>query len=348
MSKLTFPRRRGAAALALASSAILLASCAGGTGSTDGGDNGAAAGGEITLDFSSSQSEAVPNYFCGMELFKERIEAADVGITVNLFPSSQLGPDTERVASLQSGDLDMDLQEAGLSTVYPQVGILGAAYIFDDVDHAFDWIDNHSEEFRNGISDQTGITIIDGWYYGSRTFTANDPIYGPDDLKGMTIRFPDTPQYLANAAALGANAVAVAYEEIYVALQQGIADGQENPVVGTKSASYDEVQDYISLNDHQISIHWVSMSNETLAKLSDEQRDAVFETIRGIRAENRECVEEETESILDDWRQNGPLTVIEADEVDRAAFIKSAEEYFQTYYTGDDLEFYNAVRATAK
>lgn len=340
MSKSKLTRRGGVAALALASSVVLLAGCA-----ADG--NGGEPGGDITLSFSSSQAESVPNYFCGMALFKERIEAEDIGITVDLFPSSQLGPDTERVASLQSGDLDMDLQEAGLATVYPQVGILGAAYIFDDVDHAFDWIDNHSEEFRTGFNETTGVTIIDGWYYGSRTFSSQDPIYGPDDLSGMTMRFPDTPQYLANAAALGANAVAVAYEEVYVALQQGIADGQENPVVGTKSASYDEVQNYVSLNNHQISIHWVTISDRTLDRMNDEQRDAVFNTIREIRSENRECVEEETESILEEWRANGPVDVIEEDEVDRAAFIESAEAYFQGHYSGDDLEFYTSIRETA-
>lgn len=341
-------RRGGVAALALSSAVALLTGCAAGGSTGSSGNAAGETGGEITLSFSSSQAESVPNFFCGMELFKERIEAEDIGISVDLFPASQLGPDTERVASLQSGDLDMDLQEAGLATVYPQVGILGAAYVFDDVDHAFDWIDNHSEDFRTKFNEATDVTIIDGWYYGSRTFSSNDPIYGPDDLDGMTIRFPDTPQYLANAEALGANAVAVAYEEIYVALQQGIADGQENPVVGTKSASYDEVQNYISLNNHQVSIHWVTISDKTLEKLSDEQREAVFSTIQDIRAENRECVEEETETILDEWRANGPLEVINEEDVDRAAFIESAEAYFQDYYTGDDLKFYNSIRETAK
>ncbi|MFT4470509.1 TRAP transporter substrate-binding protein DctP [Arthrobacter sulfonylureivorans] len=334
-----FLRRLGSG-IALTAAAGLLAGCGAG-GSTE-------AGGDITISFASSQSEATPNFFCGMELFKERIEAKDLGITVELFPSSQLGPDAERVANIQSGDLDMDLQEAGLASVYPHVGILGAAYVFDDVDHAFNWIDNHSEEFRTGFNEATDMTIIDGWYYGSRTFSSNEPIRSPQDLAGMQIRFPDTPQYLANAEAMGANPVAVAYEEVYVALQQGIADGQENPVVGTKTASYDEVQKYVSLNNHQVSIHWVTMSDATLEKLSDEQREAVFETVKEIRPENRKCVEDETEEILNDWRENGPLTVIEADEVDREAFASSAEKYFKSHYTGDDLAFYESIRASAK
>lgn len=334
--------RRLTAGFAVGSAAVMLAACGSGSG------DGAESEGDITIDFASSQAESVPNFFCGMELFKERIEERDIGITVDLFPASQLGPDTERIAQLQSGDIDMDLQEAGLATVYPQVGILGAAYVFDDVDHAFNWIDNHSEDFRTGFNEASDVTIIDGWYYGSRTFSSNTPIYGPEDLENQTIRFPDTPQYLANADALGANSVAVAYEEIYIALQQGIADGQENPVVGTKADSLDEVQKYVSLNNHQISIHWVTISDKTLEELSDEQKDAIFEVVHEIRPENRECVEEETNKILDDWRENGPVEVIEEDEIDRQAFIENAEAFFQDYYTGEDLEFYNSIRESAE
>ncbi|WP_413542555.1 TRAP transporter substrate-binding protein DctP [Citricoccus nitrophenolicus] len=331
----------GIAALAVIG---LVSACGNGGGGEAGAGN---EGGEITLQFASSQSQATPNYYCGMELFKERIESQDLGITVDLFPDSQLGPDTERVASLQSGDIDMDLQEAGMASVYPQVGILGAAYVFDDVDHAFNWIDNHSEDFKTGFNEATDLTIIDGWFYGNRTFSSNEPIRSPEDLAGMQIRFPDTPQYLANAEALGANAVAVAYEEVYVALQQGIADGQENPVVGTKTASYDEVQNYVALNNHQVSIHWVTISDATLEQMSQEQQDAVFETVRDIRAENRECVDQETDEILQDWRDNGPLEVIEEDEVDREAFITQSEDYFRNHYTGEDLEFYESIRETS-
>lgn len=327
----------------------LTATAALGMGLTACGDSGGGeAGGDITLQFASSQSPDQPNYYCGMELFKERIEEQDLGITVDLFPSSQLGPDAERVSQIQSGDIDLDLQEAGMTTVYPQLGILGAAYVFDDVDHAFNWIDEHSEEFRQDFSDATDMTIIDGWYYGSRTFSSNEPIRTPDDLQGQLIRFPDTPQYLANAEAMGAQSVAVAYEEIYVALQQGIADGQENPVVGTATGSYDEVQDYVSLNNHQISIHWVTLSNQTLEQLSDEQREAVFTTVHEIRDENRQCVDEETEEVLQEWRDSGQLTVIEEDEVDRQAFIDKAQDYFENHYTGEDLEFYQSIRDSAE
>lgn len=330
-------KRIGTAAFAMAATAGLLTACSGGGG----GD----AEGEITIQFASSQSEATPNFYCGMELFKERIEEQDLGINVELFPSSQLGPDAERVSGLQSGDIDMDLQEAGMASVYSQLGILGAAYIFDDVDHAFDWIDNDSEDFRTKFNEASDLTIIDGWYYGTRTFTSNDPIRSPEDLEGMQVRFPDTPQYLANAEAMGANAVAVAYEEIYVALQQGIADAQENPVVGTKTDSLDEVQDYVNLNDHQVSIHWVTISDQTLEQMTDEQREAVFETVKEIRPENRQCVDEETQEILDDWEANGPLEVI--DDVDREAFISKAEDFFNEYYDGEDLEFYQSIRATS-
>jgi TRAP-type C4-dicarboxylate transport system substrate-binding protein len=146
---------------------------------------------------------------------------------------------------------------------------------------------------------------------------------------------------------MGITPVAVANEEIYVALQQGIAEGQENPVVATHSQSFDEILKAISLNNHQVGIHWLVVSENTYDKLSDEQAALLDETLHGIRAENRECVETETNEILDEYRADSAYTVVEEDEVDKAAFIEQAEEFFSDYYDGERLELYESIREMA-
>lgn len=332
-------RKYGVSAVAFASCSLLLAACSGGGGGT---------GDEVTLSLGTSQPEATPNFYCGAELLKERVEEADVGVAIDLFPSSQLGPDSERFTSLQSGDIDIDLQgSSGLSATFPPIGVLDAAYGFEDVDHTFDWVDNHSQELFDEFHEETGATIIDGWYFGTRTFSSTEPIRNPDDLSKLQMRFPDSPAHLMNAEALGANDVAVAVEEVYTALQQGVVQGQENPVVATKSESYDEVLDYMNLNNHLIGIHWVVISDQALDRLNEEQQEIIFETVKEIRPENRDCVDQETEEVLDEWRADGPLTVIEEDEIDQAAFIEKAEEYFHDKYTGAELELYEQIRSTA-
>ena len=338
-------RRRIAAALALPMSLVLIAGC-----STEGNPPPPAAGEnpKITLKIGSSQPETQPNFYCGMKLLKERVEAQNLNITLDLFPNSQLGPDAERFSSVQAGDIDMDLQGgSAMSTAFPKIGVLDAAYAFNDIDHFFKWIDENGKDFFADFNGATDTTIIDAWYFGMRTFTATAPIRKPEDLASLKIRFPNTPQFLANAKALGANAVAIAVEELYLALQQGIAQGQENPVVATHAQKFDEVLKVASLTNHQVGTHYVVISDKSLAKMSQAQKDALFKAVHDIRAENRKCVDDETKKVLDGWRADSTRTVIEVDQVDRQAFITKAEAYFNTFYKGANLTLYKDIRASA-
>ena len=337
-------RRRLAATLVAAMSLVLAAGC-----TTD--SNSPPAAGEnprVTIKIGSSQPETQPNFYCGMKLLKERVEALNLNLTLDLFPSSQLGPDAERFSGVQAGDIDMDLQGgSAMSTAFPKIGVLDAAYAFNDIDHFFKWIDQNGQEFFKDFNGATDTTIIDAWYFGMRTFTATAPIRKPEDLASLKIRFPNTPQFLANAKALGANAVATAIEELYLALQQGVAQGQENPVVATHAQKFDEILKVASLTNHQVGAHWVVISDKTLAKMSQAQKDALFKAVRDIRAENRRCVDDETKKVLDGWRADSSRTVVEVDQVDRQAFISKAEAYFKTYYKGANLTLYQSIRASA-
>jgi tripartite ATP-independent transporter DctP family solute receptor len=303
----------------------------------------------LTLKIGSSQPETQPNFYCGMKLLKERIEAqAGLNLTIDMFPNSQLGPDAERFAGVQSGDIDIDLQGgSAMSTAFPKIGVLDAAYAFNDIDHFFKWTDQSGKEFFAEFNTATDTTILDAWYFGMRTFTATKPIRKPGDLSGLKVRFPNTPQFLANAEALGANAVAIAVEELYLALQQGVAQGQENPVVATHAQKFDEILKSASLTNHQVGVHFVVVSDKTLDKMSQPQKDALTKAVHDIRAENRKCVDDETEKVLDGWRADSTRTVVEIDQVDRAAFISKAEAYFNSHYTGDNLTLYQSIRASA-
>ncbi|GIE94227.1 TRAP transporter substrate-binding protein DctP [Paractinoplanes rishiriensis] len=304
---------------------------------------------KLSLKIGSSQPESQPNYYCGMKLLKERIEAQQgLNLTIDTFPNSQLGPDAERFAGVQSGDIDIDLQGgSAMSTAFPKIGVLDAAYAFNDIDHFFKWVDQNGEAFFTEFNGATNTTILDAWYFGMRTFTATKPIRQPADLAGLKIRFPNTPQFLANAKALGANAVAIAVEELYLALQQGIAQGQENPVVATHAQKFDEILKVASLTNHQVGAHYVVVSDKTLDKMSQPQKDALAKAVHDIRAENRKCVDDETAKVLDGWRGDSTRTVVEIDQVDRDAFIGKAEAYFNTHYTGANLELYKSIRASA-
>ena len=353
-------RSRLATAIALPMSAFLLVACASGeapapAGGADdtseetteeveaGSDNP-----EVTLRIASTPGTADPVYYCGLEVLEEQVESAGVGISIDLFPESQLGPDTERFPALQAGDIDIDLQGASaLSNSYPLIGTLDAAYVFDNVDHKFDWIDNNSDELFQGWEEATGTTILNGWLFGLRTFSSTEPIYGPDDLASLRIRFPNSPAFIANAEALGANPVSIAFEEVYNALSTGLAEGQETPVATTNAQSFNEPLSYVSLNNHQVGIQWLVMNTEKLNSLTDEQRDVLVGAIGDIRTSHRQCLEDATQDILDEWTSSGEMTVIPTEEIDMEAFISGAEAYFSENFEGEQLELYQSIRATA-
>lgn len=347
---ITLRNKRTVAVLAAAAAtALVITGCSDGGG---GNGNGGAAdnGGDVTLTVSLTQNEQTPNYYCGIDLLKERLEGADKGFTVDLYPSSQLGPHADRFPQLQSGDIDVDLLGGSeLSTTFEQIAAVDAAYAFDDTDHLFDWIDNGSEDLFDAFHQATGVKIVDGWLFGNRTFTTKGvEVRSPDDLAGVPIRFPDSPGFLANAEALGVDSpVSVAVEEIYTALQQGIAVGQENPIVATHSSSFDEVLDTVILNEHNIGVQFTLVSDKTYEKLNEEQTELLESTLHEIRAENRTCVEDETNEILDGYRADDAFTVIEKEDIDIDAFIKNAEKFFSSHYSGETLEAYESIRAMA-
>ena len=101
------------------------------------------------------------------------------------------------------------------------------------------------------------------------------------------------------------------------------------------------------LNNHQVGIHWILVSDKTYEKMSEEQTALLEETIHEIRPENRDCVDEATEEILDEYRANDAMTVIETEDIDMDAFISQRRSSSRSYFTGENLEAYKAIRDMA-
>jgi TRAP-type transport system periplasmic protein len=329
---------RWAALLPVAAHGLVTA--CGGDGASDNGEGGDGP----TLSFANSYTEDHPHTRCGIDAVAEEVSDADVGMEIDTFPNSQLGDNTETFDSVMSGDIDLDVQgSAALGTAYEPIGVFDSAYTFDDADHMFDFFDSEaSDGLKADFESATGTRILDVWYFGDRHFTANDPIRSPEDLDGLRMRFPDTPIYLANAEAMGANATAVAFEEVYLALQQGTVDGQENPIPTISGDSFDEVQSHISLTSHQIGSQMIVVSGETWDSLDGEQQDALQEAVSEVRELNRECIEEDEAEILSEWENSGEMEVV--DDVDVDAFREAAHAYFDDYFEGEEHELYTAIR----
>jgi tripartite ATP-independent transporter DctP family solute receptor len=337
-------RSRTAASAAVILSLALLTACGG-----SGDDPGDAGGSEVELVLAHSYTEDQPQHTCGAQVIKEEAEAADVGITVEVYPNSQLGGDADRIASVQSGDVDIDIQGASaLAAVHEPAGVVDATYVFDDAAHLVRFFtDGSADQLEQDFKDASGgVSILGAWSAGARQFTANEAIREPADLDGLRMRFPGSAQYLLNAQALGAEATEVAYEELYLALQQGVVDGQENPLTNIDASNLVEVQDYVSMSDHGQNSNLIVAAPTYDSELNDDQRAALESAVAAAVEQMPGCVDDAEREILEKWEQEGSVEIV--DDVDQEAFAQQTDAWFRENLEGDSLAVYEAIRGSAQ
>lgn len=325
--------------------ALALTGC-GSTGAGD--DDGTAAA--VDIRFGHLYEATHPFHECGAAPFAEAINASDLGMNVEVFPASQLGNEQELVQSIASGDVDIALGGPGaVANWYEPISVLDAAYVVDDWDHMKRvWDSEIGDEFRTGL-EESGIVPLDLWLYGSRHLTTgNKAIRSPEDLAGLKIRAIDTPISLANAAALGSSPVPVAFDELYIALSQGVVDGQENPIPTIDSLNLYEVQGYLNLTGHLLQSTVMLGSTSFLDQLSDEQRTLVQDEMVAAGGRVRDCVEEIETDRLAEWEKSGVWTeIVHPEDIDLEAFRENAQSQLPVQFSDTWGDLYERVRAMA-
>ena len=175
-------------------------------------------------------------------------------------------------------------------------------------------------ELTKGYEDKTHHKIITLTYYGQRHVTANKAINKPEDMKGMKLRVPPAPLFLMFTKSVGANATPIAFAEVYLALQQGTVDGQENPLPTIMAKKFYEVQSHIILSGHITESLLTIVGSHVWAKMSDADKK-VFQEVLSTAADNATKEIRTSELKLADELRKLGKTVIEPD---RAAFRAAA------------------------
>ena len=299
---------------------------------------------EGVLTLAHSYVDEHPAVRCGAQIIADELAAANVGLTIELYGGSQLGPDADRILSVQAGDIDIDIQGASaLSAIYAPISAVDGAFVFEDSEHMYNYLSGEaSDALKQGFYDATGVTILGGWNTGARQFTANVPIRTPADLVGLRMRFPGSPTFLLNAEAMGAEAVAVPFEELFLALQQGTVDGQENPLVNIQTNNLTEVQDVVSMSSHQLSSNLVVVG-PFWDELDEAQQTALRAAVAEAMIREPECVTEIETEILDEWRANNTIEIVE--DVDREAFRAKAEPFLRENFTAEQIAVLDSIRS---
>lgn len=214
---------------------------------------------------------------------------------VEVFPASSLGKETDINQGLTLGTVDIIYTgQLFAGRTFGPVAIGGAPYMFRDLDHwkrysASPLFAELSEGYRQKSGGNRIITIT---YYGERHVTSNKPINRPEDMKGLKIRVPDAPLYTMFPRAVGANPTPIAFAEVYLALQNGTVDAQENPLPTIEAKKFYEVQKHIVLTGHITDALLTIVSGTTWNKLSPADRQ-VFETVL------REAAARATNEVID-------------------------------------------------
>jgi len=200
---------------------------------------------------------------------------------IEVFPASSLGKETDINQGLTLGTVDIIYTgQLFAGRTYGPISIGGAPFMFRDFDH---WKKFSTSplfaELGEGYKEKSGGNkVVAITYYGERHVTSNKAINKPEDMKGLKIRVPDAPLYTMFPRAVGANPTPIAFAEVYLALQNGTVDAQENPLPTIDAKKFYEVQKYIVLTGHITDALLTIVGGPTWSKLSPADQ-ATFEAV---------------------------------------------------------------------
>jgi tripartite ATP-independent transporter DctP family solute receptor len=273
-------------------------------------------------------------------------------VTIDVYPSSQLGGVREMIEGAQLGIVKLGHNSfAAFSPFLPEIAVFNFPYIFEDVDHAVRATDPRYSpvirEMNERLIASANLRIVGSFFFGIRRLTtSNFPVHSPADLRGRKIRAIPLPIWISMVEGFGAIPTPVDFSELPTALATGIVDGQENPVNAIYSARMFETQEYLILTDHIIDVLLVYMNNDTFVELSEEHREALLEAHREAAAEARRISEELQRSMIDTLRGLGMQVISPENGLDREAFRAAVTAHVSRDFP-DWARYIESIRALA-
>lgn len=217
------------------------------------------------------------HYVMGLLEMQRLLEEYSGGtMTLDIYPNSQLGNERDMMESVGLGIQEMALISTGpIPNFVPEFSVLDFPYIFEDAVDAYEKLDGPLGQELLGMLESQRIYGVGFWENGFRELSNNTKeVLTPDDLKGMKIRTMENNVHIATYEALGATATPMAWSEIFTGLQQGVVDGQENPIPIIETSRVYEVQKYISMIDLFYSPCVLMINKKLYDTFSEDQKNA--------------------------------------------------------------------------
>ncbi|MEY2688250.1 MAG: hypothetical protein RL375_2448 [Pseudomonadota bacterium] len=279
--------------------------------------------------------------------FAEVVKAKSGGrIEVAVSPSAQLGDDAAMVTALRTGAIDISANSQGaVATVVPEYAAFGMPFLFSGLPQAWKLLDGPLGQELAAKSAEKGLVVLGYWDNGIRHMSnSKKAINKPEDLKGMKMRTPPDAVTVDIMQSLGAEAQQIKFAELYVALQQGVVDGQENPLMNIHASKLYEVNKFISLTGHKYEMTPLLMSKRSWDKLSDADKKALQEAATEATALQRKLSQEADDKLIAELKAKG----VQINTADKSAFEKATGTVDDKWMAGPIGPYVKKVVAAAR
>ena len=262
---------------------------------------------------------------------------------IQVFPASSLGKETDINQGMTLGTVDMIISGTSFAArSYPRLGIAYYPFIFRDGEHLLAYAKSDVfKEMVEGYRAKTGIQITAYTYYGARHTTSNKEFKDCAGMKGLKIRVPDVPAYTATPKSCGANPTPIAFAEVYLALQNGTVDAQENPLTTIEAKKFYEVQKHIMLTGHIVDGLTTQVAPHVWNTLSDAEKKMFVEVTQEAAARATADIKKREGELVDEFKKKG----LGVHEVDRKSFVEAVNKVVPVESLGFDKKDYDRIVA---
>ena len=260
------------------------------------------------------------------ELVEEYTEGR---VLIEVFPSNMIGTSGERLQGLRDGTVAITSNSVGFFASFdPLVGIFESPYLFISDEHQYRVFQGEVGHQINERLHEHGFFVFAWLEVGARNITNSvRPIYTPEDLNGLLLRVPDTRASIEALTALGAAATPMPFAEVYMALQQGVVDGQENPLANIYNGRLYEVQNYVSLTGHQRLQQSIAIGTIFWDQISPEDQEHFMRAAAEAKVYAQALFREDEERLIDVLRDRG----MSINEVDVSLFVPLAQAVHESH-----------------
>ncbi|MEO9337573.1 TRAP transporter substrate-binding protein [Mesorhizobium sp. SB112] len=284
---------------------------------------------DFTYKFANNLQTTHPLNIRLQEAASKILEESGGRLQINIFPSSQLGNDTETLSQLRSGATEFfSLSPLILSTLVPNAAISGIGFAFPDYDSVWKAMDGELGAYARAEIEKKGLVPMENiWDNGFRQITSSTkPINTPEDLQGFKIRVPPSPLWQSMFSAFGSAPTTINFAEVYTALSTGTVDGQENPLAIASTAKLYEVQKHCAMTNHMWDGFWMLANKRAWETLPEDIREIVAKNLNASALTQREDTEKLNETVRQELTESGMAFT----DPDKAAFretLKTAGFY---------------------